>query len=173
MARKRKVDPLELDTLLKQGLTMEAIGERFGVGKGTICKNVKALVSAKSQDLVLRAATKVNNQQLNASKRLERISGAIEGELSYIQKTIKKSSGEERRGWEDSLIKHCAEIRKQLGLQLEIFSTLWNAEQTQDFQETVLEVLGEIDESVREKVIKRLRERRSYRSAVEFSGSKI
>jgi len=61
-----------------------------------------------------------------------------------------------------------AEIRGQLGLQLEIFQALFSLQAAEEFQSTVLEVIREVDPHVRDKIIRRLNERRTIRQAVHF-----
>jgi uncharacterized protein YerC len=160
--RRRKVDPIELERLLRDGLTMEKIGEHFGVTKGTICKNAKALGLAQSQDVVLRAATKINDKKLSAMTRLERIAKVVEDELTYIRRTIKNTKGEERREWQEVQLKHTAEIRKQVNLLLEIAQALYNIEEVEAFKKIVLEEIGAVNEEIRTKILERIRQRRTY-----------
>lgn len=168
--RKRKVDPVELERFLKEGLTMEKIGERFGVTKSTISKNAKALTFAKSQDVVLRAASKINDRKINAMGRLERIAKGIEDELTYVEKTMKGASGEERRAWEENHIKYNAEVRKQIALLREIALTLYNVEEVEAFKKIVLEEIGGVDEEIRKRILDRIRSRRTDSGISGFSG---
>jgi predicted transcriptional regulator len=62
-----------------------------------------------------------------------------------------------------------AEIRGQLALQLEIFQALFSLQAAEEFQNTVLEVIREVDCGVRDKIIRRLNERRTIRQAVRFT----
>lgn len=161
MPRKRKVDPVLLERLLRDGLTMEQIGQRFGVPKGTISRNAKALRFCKTQDVVLKSAEKINTKKLNAMSRLERIAGIIEGELTYIGGVIKGTSGEERRSWEEAQLKHTAEIRKQISLLREISLTLYNVEETEAFKKIVLEEIGNESPEIRQRILERIKQRRS------------
>lgn len=161
MPRKRKVDPVELDRMLNSGLTMESIGEHFGVQKGTISKNAKALRFCQNQDIVLRSAEKINTKKVGAMARLERIASIVEDELTYIRKTIKTTSGEDRRSWQEIQLKHVAEIRKQVDLLRDIAMTLYNVEEVEAFKKIVLEEIGAVDEKIREEIIKRIRQRRT------------
>jgi transposase len=167
--RKRKVDPLILDRLLREGLSQREVAERFNVGEGTVSKNVRALNMAQNQDVVLRAATKINDKKLSAMTRLERISQAVETELDFIQEEMKNLKGEERREWQDTQLKHTAEIRKQLALLLEISQTLYNIEEVEAFKKIVLEEIGAIDEEARTKILERIRQRRSYSGVAGIS----
>lgn len=65
-------------------------------------------------------------------------------------------------------LKAMAEIRCQLKLQLEIFSTLYDMKAAAEFQEEVLTAIGEVAPDVRSKIIHSLNEKRAIRSAVRF-----
>jgi hypothetical protein len=60
------------------------------------------------------------------------------------------------------------EIREQLRLQVEIFKTLYDVEAVREFQQVVLQAIGEVDPNVREKIIVNLNKRRAIRSSVQF-----
>jgi hypothetical protein len=70
-------------------------------------------------------------------------------------------------------VKVMAEIRGQLRLQLEIFEALFSLRAVEEFQNTVLETIGEVDSSVRAEIIRRLNEKRAVRSAVRFTESTV
>ena len=62
-----------------------------------------------------------------------------------------------------------AEIRCQLKLQLEIFSTLYDMKAAAEFQEEVLTAIGEVASDVRSKIIHKLNKRQAIRGAIRFS----
>ncbi|MBE9572147.1 MAG: hypothetical protein IMF11_16080 [Proteobacteria bacterium] len=66
-------------------------------------------------------------------------------------------------------IKAMAEIRGQLNLQLEIFKTLYDMDAIAEFQREVLNTIGEVAPDVRDRIIQRLKEGRSLRSAVSIN----
>jgi transposase len=160
--RRRKVDPIILEKLLRDGLSQKEVAERFKVSEGTISKNVKALTFASAKDVVLRSASKINDKKLNAMTRLERIAKVVEDELTYIRKTIKNTKGEERREWQEVQLKHTAEIRKQVNLLLEIAQALYNIEEVNAFKKIVLEEIGNESEELRNRILQRIRSRRTY-----------
>jgi hypothetical protein len=65
-------------------------------------------------------------------------------------------------------LKAMAEIRGQLRLQLEIFQTLYDLKAVEEFQNEVLNTIGEESPDVRNRIIQRLRQRRAVRAAVNF-----
>ena len=173
MPRKRKVDLIEYEMLRKRGLTMEEIGKHFGCTKSTISKNAKALTFASAKDVVLRSASKIADKKLNAMGRLERIAKGIEDELTYVEKTMKATSGEERREWEENHIKYNAEVRKQIALLREIALTLYNVEEVEAFKKIVLEEIGAVDEEIRKRIIDRIRSRRTSTGLSGFGGFRV
>jgi hypothetical protein len=66
-------------------------------------------------------------------------------------------------------LKAMAEIRGQLKLQMEIFQALYDLKAAQEFQEEILTAIGEVSPDVRSKIIHKLNQRRSIRSAVRFT----
>ena len=171
--RRRKIDPLQLRQMLDQGKLQKDIAAFFGVSEGTVSKNKAELNMARSQDIVLRSATKINDRKMNAMTRLERIAKVVEDELTYIRKTIKGTKGEERREWQEVQLKHTAEIRKQVNLLLEIAQALYNVEEVEAFKKVVLEEIGAVDEEIRKKILDRIRERRTYSGFTGSSGMGI
>ena len=168
--RRRKVDPLQLKQMLDQGKLQKEIAGFFRVSEGTISKNIAELNLACNQDVVLRSAQKINDKKINAMGRLERIAKVVEDELTYIRKTIKGTKGGERREWQEVQLKHTAEIRKQVNLLLEIAQALYNIEEIEAFKKIVLEEIGAVDEQIRQKILDRIRQRRTYSGITGFSG---
>lgn len=67
-------------------------------------------------------------------------------------------------------LKAMAEIRNQLRLQLEIYQTLYDIKAAEEFQKEVLTAIGEITPDVRDRIIRRLKENRAIRAAIEQTG---
>lgn len=70
-------------------------------------------------------------------------------------------------------LKAMAEIRNQLRLQLEIYQTLYDVQAAEEFQKEVLHAIGEVSPDVRDAIIRRLKENRAIRAAIEHPGSNI
>ena len=68
----------------------------------------------------------------------------------------------------DLALKAMAEIRFQLKLQLDLLQTFYDLRTVQDFQQEVLETIGNVSKETRDEIIKGLREKRALRSAVRF-----
>lgn len=160
MAAKRKVDLLELERLLQSDRTMEQIGQRLGVNKATISKNAKALRFCGAKDVVLRSAQKINDQKISAMERLNTLMETVQGELRYTQEAMKDTKGGERREWQDSLIKHAAEIRKQLSLLREIMQAAYDIQMIEEFKQIVMEEIGNESPETRQRILERIKQRR-------------
>jgi len=66
-------------------------------------------------------------------------------------------------------LKACGEIRNQIKLQFEILQSLYSLQEVQVFQQTVLEVLGEVSPEMRNEFVRRLNEKPSVRAALRYS----
>lgn len=66
-------------------------------------------------------------------------------------------------------LKAMAEVRSQLSLQLDIFKTFHDVQATADFQEDVLEAIGEVNPDVRSKIVQKLKERRTLRGSISLN----
>lgn len=161
MARQRKVDLQKLKVLRDKGLTGIEIAKHFGVGEGTISKNLKALSMAISQDVVLREAEKINDKQLNAMGRLEKMAGDVDNEIEAINKELEEAPKSEKTELRELKIKFSAEGRKQINSHVDLAKMVYDITEVRKFQETVIEVIGEVDSEVRNEILKRLKERRA------------
>jgi len=172
MAQK-KIPIVQLDQLVRQRKTVSQIAKELGVTKGAVSKAMKRLNVAITKDVTLRSAPEIVDRQLNAMDQLKRINGLINNELDYIERNIETASGEERKELQEQRLKHVAEIRKQLGLLLDIAQALYDAEEVAAFQQAVLEEIGHAAPEVQDKIVSRLNEKRAIRSTFEFRQSTI
>lgn len=62
-----------------------------------------------------------------------------------------------------------AEIRKQIELQLKIAETLYNLQMIQEFQSEIITILKEVDSIVAQKLINKLKERRTIRGLIKMN----
>lgn len=60
-----------------------------------------------------------------------------------------------------------AEIRKQIELTIKIAETIYNIQNVQEFQADILDVIKEVDEGTKNKIIERLRKRRQVRGLIK------
>ena len=161
-----KISLVQLERLVREGNGVSQIAKKLGVAKGSVSKRLKDLRVGITKDVVLRSAPQIVDRQLNAMDQLKKINGMISGELDYIEKNIETATGQERKDLQEQRLKHVAEVRKQLGLLLEIAQALYNAEEVAAFQQSVLEEIGHAAPEVRDRILQRLNERRAIRSTI-------
>ena len=161
-----KISLVQLERLVREGNGVSQIAKKLGVAKGSVSKRLKDLRVGITKDVVLRSAPQIVDRQLNAMDQLKKINTLINGELDYIEKNIETATGQERRELQEQRLKHVAEVRKQLGLLLEIAQALYNAEEVAAFQQSVLEEISHAAPEVRDRILQRLNERRAIRSTI-------
>ena len=192
---KPKIDRVKLNQLLKAGKSQREVAQVFDVTEGAISKAKKELNLAVVKSVSLESAHKVVDKSLNAVEQLQainikanqmlneltgedkvidRIVKAVEGALTYegdpkkqaayIRKIVKQISQDRFLA-----LKSMSEIRGQLNLQLEIFKTLYDFKAVSEFQQEVVNIMGEVSPELRNKFIKRLKERRALRSSVSIT----
>jgi transcriptional regulator with XRE-family HTH domain len=168
--RTKKISNVELEQLVREGNGVSEIARKLGVSKGAVSKRLKALQVSISKDVALRSAPEIMQNKMDAMAQLSHINQLIQNELDYIEETISKAEGDERKQLQDQKLKHVAEVRKQLGLLLNIAQTFFNAEEIAAFQETVLEEIGNAAPEVQHRIRERLNARRLVGSTLPITG---
>jgi len=169
------------------GVSRQAVNKRLQEIRGKTTKIVAAKKIERVVDQKLNAMDQLQNINNNANEILSLVMGWIRGEddsVRVLESQVKKIVYREDESGKDKEIgvkevkfkdprelalKAMAEIRGQLKLQLEIFQALFSLQAAEEFQNIVLEVIGEVDSSVRNEIIRRLNEKRTIRSAVRFN----
>ena len=192
MAARLKIDIDKLKALHSKGLTVTAIAEKMGVTKGAVSKQFKKLKLAVIKNVVLESAHKVVRKNLNAIEQLQKINQDANEILDLLMQwnrgdkaalqVLESQVRKVRIGKTDKFVEEfkfkdprelalraMQEIRGQLGLQLDIFKTMYDFQATAEFQEEVLGVIGEVDPDVRNLIIERLKEKGALRSAVSVN----
>jgi transcriptional regulator with XRE-family HTH domain len=191
---KPKIDIIRLDRMLQAGKTQHEIAQHFGVTDGAISKAKKQLSACIVKNVALENAHKIVNQNLNAVEQLQKINDyanelldllmrwnrgdeealqVLESQVSTKQVRIGKEvefiKEFKFRDPRELALKAMGEIRGQLNLQLEIFKTLYDMKAVEEFQQEVLEAIGEVSRDVRARIVSRLNQRRALRGAVKFN----
>ena len=163
----KKISLPEVEKLLGEGIHQSEIARQLKVSKQAISKVVQRLKQQNDQaalsvsPVVARA---IVGSKIDGMRQLKKINDVTIHEINLLNEKIKNGKEEDREGLVFQRLKHIAEIRKQLGLLLDICKELYNAEENQHFQETVLDAIGEESEDVKNKIIGRLKSLRSTRS---------
>ena len=191
---KPKIDRVKLFQLLKQGKTQREVAQVFGVSEGAISKAKKELNISVVKSVALESAHRVVDKNLDSVAQLQKINKDANELLDVL---MRWNRGEDEalqiletqvrkvrigKGENSEIVKQykfkdprelalraMAEIRGQLNLQLDIFKTLYDMEAVAEFQKEVLTAIGEEAPNVRNRIIQRLKESRSLRSAVSIN----
>ena len=158
-----KIDKYKLIQLLGEGKSVTECAHIFDVTVPAICKVRKTLDLPKvvSKNVVLESAPKIVAKHLDCIQQLQDIN-------ADARKVLDDLSGSEDKVDKQIVLKACAEVRKQLSLQLDIFHLMYDMTAIADFQREVLAVIGECAPQVRDEIVKRLKEANALRAAVQF-----
>ena len=188
---KPRIDRVKLDQMIREGKPQREIAQFFRVTDGAISKAKNELKVAVVKNVALESAHKVVGKHLDTLSQLQKInehanelldllmrwnrgdSEALQILESQVRKVKVKGSEEEVAEYKfkdprELALKAMQEIRGQLGLQLDIFKTLYDVQAVADFQREVLSAIGEVSPDVRDRIIKRLKEGRALRQSVSI-----
>jgi predicted transcriptional regulator len=188
----RKIDKVKMSEMAMEGKSQREIAKYFGVTPGAVSQLMKEMSIAVVKSAVMENAHQVVRKNLDAVEQLQKINGYANelldllmrwnrGDKEAIQILESQARRVKVRGKEEEVaeyrlkdprelaLKAMAEIRGQLGLQLDIFKVLYDAEAVADFQQEVLTAIGEVNNDVRQKIIIRLKERRAIRGDIKIN----
>ena len=153
---KLKVDVVKLNQMLRQGKSVKQCAKFFGVTPGAISQHKRNLNLAVVKNVALENAHRVVSKNLDVIDQLCKINRQANCLLDDLEQKPELK------------LKIMAEIRGQLKLQLDIFQCLYDLKSVQEFQEEVLQTIGEASPDVRTQIINRLNKKRAVRSAIKF-----
>jgi hypothetical protein len=197
MTGHRKIQTADLERCLAAGMGVVETARQFGVTKGAVSKRAKKIAINLSQltqkqkvtrDLVLFRAGEIVGKEINGIEQLAKINnyanslldslmGLIGGDgeaaerlqAQIEQKPSKLDFPKDMKGKDprELALKAMAEIRQQISAQFEMLRDLYDMNNVLKFQEEVLTAIGEVEESVREKIIDNLRRKRIIRAVIK------
>lgn len=187
-----------LKELYDGGVKPADIAREMGVSRAAVSQMLKKMGRSMAVITTMEAAPKIVKKQLSAIDQLQKINDyanelldlamrwnrgedvALQLQESQVR-LVKVGSGKEPE-WikeykfkdpREIALKAMLEIRGQLTLQLEIFKTLYGAEGQQEFQNEVLDVIGEIDPNARREILRRLERLRLLRKSYDPRGPAV
>ncbi len=163
----KKINIAELEKLIRNGNSQGQAARLIGVSKQAVSATLKRLKASNERSALSVSEPVVKalvGSKIDGMKQLKKINDTVIHEINFLNQKIKDSNDGEREDLVFQRLKHIAEIRKQLGLLLDISKELYNVEEVQRFQQTVLDTIGEIDENVRNKIIERFGKLRAPQS---------
>jgi predicted transcriptional regulator len=185
-----RIDKEKLKELHDQGMQGKEIAKRMRVSAAAVCKMLRKMGLSVAAVSTMELAPEIVAKKINALEQLQKINGYANELLDLVMrwnrgeevalqilesqvKMVRIGHGEDVE-WikeykfkdpREIALKAMQEIRGQLGLQLEIFKTLYGIEAAQDFQAEVLDVIGEIDTNARAEILRRLAHKRLIRES--------
>ena len=166
MAR-TKVTDADLTAFLDAGHSQADAARHFGVSEPAIHQRMKRLRRLTSRIVALEKAGAVVEEKLSATVRLERIQQVIDEELDWAVQRARQP-GADRSALAADILKLVAEVRQQLGLQLDITRTLVDLREFKQFRESVIETIQEESPETARRLLARLKERRALRANAEL-----
>jgi len=189
---KRKVSDTQVKRAFKKTKSVSETARRLGVTKGTISKRLKSLKIKTSREIQLESAGEIVVKEINAFEQISKINQYANELLDILMcwnrgdpEAIRVLESQARKiaaGDKEHIVKEfkfkdprelaiklMAEIRGQLRLQLEIMQSLFDMKAAAEFQQELIQLLGEIDPNVRIEFIRRLQERRAIRRSVQLN----
>ena len=191
---RHKINDNKLLTLVDKGKSQAKIAKLFGVSRQAVNKRLKELRGHTTKAVICKKVEKVIDRKIDTMRQLTKINEYANEILDLLmawnrgdgtalqvlesQVTTKKVRVGDKEEFvreykfkdpRDLALKAMGEIRNQLKLQLEIFQALFSLQAAQEFETTILEVIGEVAPDVRSEIIRRINRKRSIRAAVRFS----
>jgi predicted transcriptional regulator len=179
----KKINIAELEKLIRDGNSQGQAARLIGVSKQAVSATLKRLKAQNERSALSVSEPVVKalvGSKIDGMKQLKKINDTVIHEINFLNQKIKTVDAlicvpaldvkikvekeKEREYLVFQRLKHIAEIRKELGLLLDISKELYNVEEVQRFQQTVLDTIGEVDENVRDKIIERFGKLRAPQS---------
>lgn len=167
--RQPRIDDTQLHRLLvEEGYSQRDAANFFGVSEAAVSKAVKRLSLNLGRHVGLERAKDVADHGLNVVAQLQGINGTIQEELRWATQEARREGGD-RQGLQKVIVELASEVRKQLGFQLDILRSLYDFQAAAEFQQEVLDAIGQVSPETRQAIIQQLTERRAVRSAFALS----
>jgi predicted transcriptional regulator len=187
-----KINIHKMLAMVDEGCSQAEIAKAFGVSRQAVHKELSKVRGKTTNVVVAKKVEQIVDRKIDAMEQLQKVNDyanelldllmrwnrgdeeALQILESQVRKVRVRGSEEEVTNYKfkdprELALKAMAEIRGQLSLQLDIFQALFSLQAAKDFEETVLEVIGEVDPNVRNEIISRLNRKRSVRQAVRFT----
>ena len=187
-----KINDRKLLRMVDQGKTQVEVGKFFGVSKQAVNKRLKVLRGKTTKIVATKKIEQVVDQKIDAIGQLQKINSdaneilnllmrwnrgdkealrILESQVRYVkvngqEEPVKTYKMKDPR---ELALKAMGEIRNQLKLQLEIFQALYSLQEVEEFQKTVVEVLGEVSPEMRDEFVRKLNAKPSVRAALRYS----
>ena len=140
-------------------LSQSEAARKLGVSRQAVSKRLQELRGKTTRAIVVKKVEQVVDQKIDAISQLHNINKKANELLNVAE------SDNDR----PTILRCMAEIRDQLDLQLKIFATLYDFQAAEEFQNTVIDAIGEVSNDVRTKILRRINEKRAVQQVVRFT----
>lgn len=144
----RKLSDTDLRDYLRMGFSQQEIADLFRITPASVserCAKLETGAVAHSQAVAVKAVASVWDSRAATEENYQRA-------LANYETAKNKTAA-------------IGEIRAHIKMGLDIILDLYRVEQVQAFQDEVLAILDEYDDTARQRILDRIRERRSLRGA--------
>lgn len=164
---KPKIDPDALRRFLDAGHSQADAARHFGVSEPAVHQRLKKLRGLTSRVVALEKAGTLVDQKVSATDRPEKVQQVIDTQLAWAESQT-LVEGADRTALADTILRLTAEVRQQLGLQLQITRTLIDLRELRDFRQTVVDIIAAEAPEVGRRLVARLKERRALRQSADL-----
>jgi len=177
----------------KEGQSQSSAAKELGVSRQAVSQRLQELRGKTTKCIVAKKVEQVVDQKLDAIEQLQKINDYANEMLDLLMRlnrgedealqilesqvaTKKVRVGDQEefvkefkfKDPRELALKAMSEIRGQLKLQLEIFQALFDMRAVEEFQQEVLEAIGQVSPEIRNAIISNLNQKRAIRSVVKF-----
>lgn len=144
----RKISDRQILNSLQQGLTTTEIATEAGVTSDAIRKRLRRM-GKRALPFLMQTESEFIGVQLDTMRQLAFVNQkCLEIVNDSKSKTLERLTAMKR-------------IERQNEIQIRLMQTLYSIKEVKTFQETVLNVLANVDPAIRDEVMKQLRQRRT------------
>jgi hypothetical protein len=161
MSTPLKIDPVELNELLGKGWTTGAIAKHFNCTPGAVSQAKRrigiavSLSSARANSARQAAPILVNNAH-DAKRELSALITRCSEELDWMQSEVDRTSEDDYRVWQETALKHVAEIRKLVSAIANIEYKLHRVDVVEKALLIIFEEIGRESDECRKRIRDRL-----------------
>ena len=119
----KKINIVELEKLIRDGESQSGAARILKVSKQAVNATLKRLKQQNDRSALSVSppvAKALVGSKIDGMKQLKKINDVVIHEISLLNEKIKTAQGDEREELTTQRLRHVAEIRKQLGLLLDI-----------------------------------------------------
>lgn len=163
------IDLIQLEVLIRKGKSQREIAKLFNVSDAAVSQAKRKLKSDIVRVVGLEKAAEVVDSHLDIMGQLKDVNTTILDELTRAKEILEEPGPKNIIAVQEIIIKLSAEIRKQGDQYLRAYEVWRDQEMMAEFHNEVLAVIEEVIPGKRDEIIKRLKENRALRSAVNFN----